>query len=53
MKQQRIEVLLELISCNQPLFYWRYDEQGNLLYSDCPAKNVDVVLRHWRAKMHL
>ena len=34
MKQQRIEVLLELISCNQPLFYWRYDEQGNLLYSD-------------------
>lgn len=38
MKQQRIEVLLELISCNQPLFYWRYDEQGNLLYSDCPAE---------------
>lgn len=28
MKQQRIEVLLELISCNQPLFYWRYDEQA-------------------------
>ena len=46
MKQQRIEVLLELISCNQPLFYWRYDEQGNLLYSDCPAeKMLDVVLR--------
>lgn len=47
MEQQRIEVLLELISCNQPLFYWRYDEQENLLHSNCPAeKMLDVVLRH-------
>ncbi len=46
MKQQRIEVLLELISCIQPLFYWRYDETGQFAVQRLPSrKKLDVVLR--------
>lgn len=45
--QGRIDLLLEFISCNQPLFYWRYDEEGRLLFSNCSAeKMLDTVFRY-------
>lgn len=44
--QDRIQLFLELVACNQPLFYWRYDPMGNLLESTCQAeKMLDEVFR--------
>lgn len=46
MDLQRMELFLELIACDRPISYWRYDAKGNLLYSDSPAKEMlDHVLR--------
>lgn len=45
--QERIQLFLELISCNQPLFYWHYDEEANLLESNCPSEKIlDTIFRY-------
>lgn len=44
--QERIQLFLELVACNQPLFYWRYDPMGNLLESTCQTeKMLDEAFR--------
>lgn len=43
---ERMRLYLDLIACNQPLTYWKYDSQGNLLESTCPnEKMLDDVFR--------
>lgn len=44
--KENIRLFLELIACNAPLFYWRYDAAGHLLESTCPSETMlDGVFR--------
>lgn len=43
----QIAQLQELIACNEPLYYWHYDAEKQLIESDCPAQiQLDRVFRH-------
>lgn len=45
--QQNLSLLKELISCNQPLYYWCYDHQKHLLESNCPYESIlEKIIRH-------
>lgn len=44
--QERVSYLLELISCSQPLDYWCYDQDAQLLHSTCDEeRTMDLVFR--------
>lgn len=38
--QSNIALYQELISCNQPLYMWKYDDKGNLCETNCPVAHL-------------
>lgn len=45
-KQEKIDYLIELIRCTEPLYYWCYDDMAELLHSNCSGERaLDIVFR--------
>lgn len=46
-KRERVRLMLDMIACNHPIYYWHYDTEGKILDSTCPAESLfDAVFQH-------
>ena len=46
-KRERVRLMLDMIACNHPIYYWHYDTEGKILDSTCPAESLfDPVFQH-------
>ena len=53
-ERERIRFMLDLIACNQMLYYWCYDADGNILDSTCQMEAVlDSLIKHEQALSRL
>ena len=53
-ERERIRFMLDLIACNQILYYWCYDAEGNILDSTCPTEAVlDSLFKHEEGLLRL
>lgn len=43
---ERIDILLELLSCSDPIYHWIYASDGMLLTTNCKELILDRIFRH-------
>ena len=44
--QNRLSLLLEFLQCNEVLYLWQYDTEGNCLWTNSSLPIYDTMLRH-------
>ena len=53
-ENKKVQFFQELISCNYPLYFWKYDTDANLLTSNCPDESFfDGLFRLSQGKKQL